>query len=424
MLDPKYFRQELEKTAKQLQCRGFKLDTKKIHSLEEERRTLQVTVQDLQNERNQRSKEVGIAKARGEDVASIITDMHGVGAKLEAKQTELNAVLTKLHDIYSNVPNLLHKSVPEGQSSEGNVEIRRFGEVRKFSFSPKDHVALGTALGMMDFAKAAKITGSRFVILFNKLAKLQRMLIKFMLDIHIKEHDYQEIYVPHLVNHTSLFGTGQLPKFGSDLFHIKGDFKYSLIPTSEVPIANLANEEILSEETLPLKYVAHTPCYRSEAGSYGKDLHGMIRQHQFEKVELVRLETPENSYPALEELTLHAEKILQKLELPYRVVTLCGGDLGFAAAKTYDIEVWLPSQNKYREISSCSNFESFQARRMQARFRSAKNGKIELLHTLNGSGLAVGRTLIAIMENFQDQEGTIHLPGVLWDYMDGEKIIK
>ncbi|MBU0744829.1 MAG: serine--tRNA ligase [Gammaproteobacteria bacterium] len=424
MLDPKCFRQELEVTASILQKRGFKLDVTLIKDLEEKRRVLQVEVQNLQNERNQRSKEVGIAKSKGEDISSVIASMHGVGAKLEAKQAELDELLDKLHDIYSRVPNLPHDAVPKGLTEEDNLEVRHFGKPKKFDFTPKDHATLGIALGMMDFENAAKITGARFVVLTDKLAKLQRILTKFMLDVHTKEHGYKEIYVPHLVNATSLFSTGQLPKFSADQFNIEGDFNYSLIPTSEVPVTNLARDEIIPEEKLPIKYVAYTPCYRSEAGTYGKDMQGMIRQHQFEKVELVRFEKPENSYQAHEELTSHAEKILQKLELPYRVMALCAGDMGFSAAKCYDLEVWLPSQDKYREISSCSNFESFQARRMQARYRDTKTGKTELIHTLNGSGLAVGRTLVAIMENYQDQNGYIHLPEVLWDYMDGEKVIK
>ena len=424
MLDPKYFRQELEETAKKLKKRGLDLDVSLIQQLEEKLRLLQVEVQNLQNERNQRSKEVGLAKAKGVDVSHVIADMHGVGAKLEATQMELDAILTKLDEIYQLVPNLPHESVPDGVSSDDNVEIRRVGKPRDFSFTPKDHVALGALLGMMDFENAAKITGARFVVLYDKLAKLQRALIRFMLDVHTKEHGYKEVYVPNLVNAASLFGTGQLPKLKEDLFHLEGDFKYSLIPTGEVPITNLVRDEIIPEEKLPLKYVAHTPCYRSEAGSYGKDLRGIIRQHQFEKVELVRMEKPQNSYQAHEEITLHAEKILQKLELPYRVVALCSGDMGFASAKTYDLEVWFPEQAKYREISSCSNFESFQARRMKARFRDAQTGKVELLHTLNASGLALPRTIVAIMENYQDAKGHIHLPEVLWEYMDGERSIK
>lgn len=424
MIDPKYFRYELEDVAKRLKKRGFELDTILVAQLEEKRRVLQVEVQNLQNERNQRSKEVGLAKSKGEDASLIISSTHELGAKLEASQKELDEVLAKLAEIYHAVPNLPHESVPEGKSEEDNVEIRRWGEPRKFDFTPKGHIELGANLEMMDFASAAKITGARFVVLYDKLSKLQRALTRFMLDVHTKEHGYKELYVPHMVNATSLFGTGNLPKFGDDLFNMAGDFKYSLIPTAEVPVTNLIRDEIIPAEKLPLKYVAYTPCYRSEAGSYGKDLQGMIRQHQFEKVELVRVEKPENSYAAHEELTSHAEKILQKLGLPYRVMVLCGGDMGFSSAKTYDLEVWLPEQGRYREISSCSNFESFQARRMQARFREEQSGKTELLHTVNGSGLAVGRTLIAVMENYQDADGSIHLPEVLWEYMDGEKVIK
>jgi len=423
MLDPKYFRTELEEIAKRLQKRGVELDVALIRELEEERKVLQVEVQELQNERNQRSREIGLAKAQGKDASSVMSLVQDVGAKLEIKKAELEGVFAKLTDIYQTTPNLPHETVPEGKNEQDNVEIRRFGEPRKFNFTPKDHVELGVKLGMMDFEAAAKVTGARFVVLHDKLARLQRALGQFMLDLHTKEHGYKEVYVPHMVNDQSLFGTGQLPKFCEDLFRIEGEFKYSLIPTSEVSVTNLVRDEIVEEEKLPLKYVTLTPCYRSEAGSYGKDLRGMIRQHQFEKVEMVRIEKPQDSYRAHEELVQHAEKILQKLELPYRVVTLCGGDLGFASAKTYDLEVWLPEQKRYREISSCSNFEDFQARRMKARFRNLHNGRIELLHTLNGSGVAIGRALVAIMENFQDATGHIHLPEVLWDYMGGEKII-
>lgn len=423
MLDPKYFRTELEETAKRLKKRGIELDVTLIKELEEKRKSMQIELQQLQNERNQCSKEIGLAKAQGVDASQVMAKATNVGAKLESKQAELDAVLSKLTEIYHTTPNLPHATVPAGTSEENNLEIRRFGHPRKFTFAPKDHIELGAQLGMMNFEDAAKITGARFVVLYDKLAKLQRALGEFMLDIHTKEHAYKEVYVPNLVNDASLFGTGNLPKFSADLFRLDGEFKYSLIPTAEVPITNLFRNKIILEEQLPIKYVARTPCYRSEAGSYGKDLRGMIRQHQFEKVELVRLEKPQNSYQAHEELTLQAEKILQKLELPYRVMALCGGDLGFSSAKTYDLEVWLPAQNKYREISSCSNFEDFQARRMQARFRDAQTGKTELLHTLNGSGLAVGRTMVAIMENCQDAVGHIHLPEALWEYMDGEKVI-
>ncbi len=424
MLDAKFFRQHLQETAQILKKRGFDLDVALIQELEERRKVLQTEAQLLQNERNVRSREIGIAKSKGEDVKDTISHMDKVSKDLVKKELDLAELLNQLNDIYISVPNFPHKTVPDGLSEESNQEIRRFGNPRSFDFSPKDHMELGADLRMMDFASAAKITGSRFVVLSNQLARLQRALIQFMLDLHTKEHRYQELYVPHLVNAHSLFGTGQLPKFAGDFFHTADEFKYSLIPTAEVPITNLVRDEIISIDKLPLKYVAHTPCYRSEAGSYGKDLHGMIRQHQFEKVELVRIEHPENSYQAHEELTMHAETVLQKLELPYRVVALCAGDLGFASAKTYDLEVWLPSQQTYREISSCSNYEDFQARRMKARYRDHKTNKIELVHTLNGSALAVGRTLIAIMENYQNKDGDINIPEALWGYLDGEKIIK
>jgi seryl-tRNA synthetase len=424
MLDPKCFRTELTETAQRLKKRGVTLDVALLQELEERRKSVQVEVQQLQNERNQRSKEIGLAKAQKVEVDHLIAAMSGVGVKLEFKQAELDDILTKLNEIYHAVPNLPHESVPDGVTEDDNVEVRRWGDPRKFDFTPKDHVELGGQLGMMDFENAAKITGSRFVVLHDKLAKLQRALCQFMLDVHTKEFGYKEVYVPHMVNDESLFGTGQLPKFRADLFKLEGEFKYSLIPTSEVPITNLVRDTIVPEEQLPMKFTTQSPCYRSEAGSYGKDLRGMIRMHQFEKVELVRIEKPQGSYQALEELVQHAETILQRLALPYRIVVLCGGDMGFASAKTYDLEVWLPTQNKYREISSCSNYEDFQARRMHARFRHAPTEKTELLHTLNGSGLAIGRTIVAIMENCQDVDGNIHLPEVLWEYMDGEKIIK
>lgn len=424
MLDPKCFRSELVETARQLKKRGVEIDILLIQELEEKRKLLQVEVQQLQNERNQRSKEIGLAKSQNKDASHVVAMMHGVGAKLEFKQAELEDVLAKLTEIYHATPNLPQVAVPEGTKEENNVEIRRYGEPKKFKFTPKDHVELGIQLGMMDFEGAAKISGARFVVLHDKLAKLQRALGEFMLDIHTQEHGYKEVYVPNMVNEASLFGTGNLPKFRADLFHIDGECKYSLIPTAEVPVTNLLRDKIIPEEQLPIKYVTRTPCYRSEVGSYGKDLRGMIRQHQFEKVELVRIEKPQNSYQAHEELTSNVEKILQKLELPYRVVLLCSGEMGFGSSKTYDLEVWLPGQNKYREISSCSNFEDFQARRMQARFRNAQTGKTELVHTLNGSGLAIGRTLIAILENYQDATGNIYLPAVLWQYMGGEKIIE
>ena len=421
MLNPKYFRHEINTIVTGLKKRGITLNVALLEELEAERKTLQTAVQKLQNERNQQSKIIGLAKAQNKSTDVLIKQVATIGAELSLKQKKLTAILQKLNEIYHTTPNLPHMTVPEGANEENNLEIRHWGEPKYFNFFPKDHVELGQQLGMMDFPAAAKITGARFVVLHDKLAKLQRALGQFMLDVQIKEHGYQEVYVPNIVNATSLFGTGQLPKFHDELFHLQGDFKYSLIPTAEVPITNLIRAQIMQEDQLPLKYVTFTPCYRSEAGSYGKDLRGMIRMHQFEKVELVHFTKPQNSYQELEVLTQNAEKILQKLELPYRVVALCGGDLGFAAAKTYDLEVWLPSQNKYREISSCSNFEDFQARRMQARWRNTQTGKIELLHTLNGSGLAVGRTLVAIMENYQDASGNIQLPQALWKYMDGEQ---
>lgn len=426
MINPEYYRHadKIAEAVKRLAKRGFKLDVEKIKKLEDKRKALQIETQRLQNEKNLKSKEAGIAKQRGENIVPIIADMRNLGAKLEFEQAQLERILAEINTIYQSMPNLPNESVPEGFGEESNKEIRRSGEIPKFDFTPKDHVLLGENLKMLDFERAAKISGARFVTLYGSLARLQRALTDFMLDLHTKEHGYVETYVPNLVNQTSLFGTGQLPKFSEDLFHIAGESKLSLIPTAEVPVTNLMRDEIIASDKMPLKFVAHTPCYRSESGSYGKDTHGMIRQHQFEKVELVRFERPENSYAALEELTSHAEKVLQLLELPYRVVALCGGDLGFSSAKTYDLEVWLPGQNRYREISSCSNFEDFQARRMQARWRNPETGKPELVHTLNGSGLAVGRTLIAVMENYQDIVGQIHIPKVLQSYMNGKKIIE
>lgn len=423
MLDPKLLRTEIETVAKKLQKRGFELDIKTINALEEKRKALQTEVQELQNERNIKSKAIGIAKSKGEDASNIMAEVNNLKQALEAKDTELEDIQDQLNKIYSYIPNIPDASVPEGKGEEDNLEVRRWGTPKQFNFDAKDHVALGEQLDMMDFAAAAKISGARFVVLKGKLAKLQRALTQFMLDLHTEEHGYKETYVPYLVNKHSLYGTGNLPKFYDDLFHTEGEYGLSLIPTAEVPVTNLVRNEIIEAEQLPLKFVAHTPCFRSEAGSYGKDMKGMIRQHQFEKVEIVRVVKPETSYQALEELTNNAETVLQKLNLPYRVVALCGGDIGFSSAKTYDLEVWLPGQNKYREISSCSNFEAFQARRMQARWRNPETGKPELVHTLNGSGLAVGRTLIAVMENYQDEQGRIHIPEVLRSYMGGLEII-
>ena len=423
MLDNKFFRQSIEQTAMQLARRGFKLNVEKFNILEEQRKALQTKTQALQNERNTRSKTIGKAKAAGKDIQPLLKEVEHLGEQLKALEKQTDEVLQALKNLQLSVPNILDESVPDGKDETNNIEVRRWGIPRKLDDNIKDHVDLGERLGMMNFAAASKITGSRFVVLQHQLARLQRALIQFMLDIQTKEHGYQEVYVPYLVNQDSLYGTGQLPKFAEDQFNIAGEWEYALIPTAEVPVTNLVRDEILTAETLPLKYVAHTPCFRSEAGSYGKDTRGMIRQHQFEKIEMVRIVKPEESYQHLEELVVNAEVILQKLELPYRVVTLCAGDTGFSAAKTYDIEVWLPSQNTYREISSCSNFADFQARRLQARWRNPETGKPELVHTLNGSGLPAGRTLVAIMENYQDTEGNVHIPIVLQPYMDSLKII-
>ena len=424
MLDPQLLRTQLHETAQRLAARGFVLDVEHLAELETERKKIQVTTEQLQAERNAKSKAIGKAKATGEDVAPLLTAVAHMGDQLKAAEEQLVAVQIRLNEITLGVPNLPHESVPVGKSEHDNVEIRRWGEPPRFDFAPKDHVDLGAVLGQMDFDAAAKISGARFVVLSGPLARLQRTLTQFMLDVHTQEHGYTETYVPYIVNADSLRGTAQLPKFEQDQFALKGEQNYYLIPTAEVPLTNLVRDLILHADTLPRKYVAHTPCFRSEAGSYGKDTRGMIRQHQFEKVELVQIVRPQDSDQTLEALTSHAEAILQKLELPYRVVALCTGDMGFAAAKTYDLEVWLPSQNRYREISSCSNFADFQARRMQARWRNPETNKPELVHTVNGSGLAVGRTLVAIMENGQDKDGNIRIPKALRPYMGGSEIIK
>lgn len=424
MLDTKCFRENIDATAKQLARRAFVLDVDKIKTLEAKRKQLQTKTQELQNERNVRSKAIGQAKAAGQDVTTLLVEVGKMGGDLAELEQQTEAVVQELFDLQSRVPNILHSSVPDGRSEDDNVEMRRWGVIPTFAFTPKDHVDLGEQLKQMDFAVAAKISGARFVVLKGQLAKLQRALTQFMLDVHTQEHGYQEMYVPYLVNKDSLFGTGQLPKFSEDQFHISGEWNLSLIPTAEVPVTNMVRDEIIEAKDLPLQWVAHTPCFRSEAGTYGKDTRGMIRQHQFEKVEMVKIVKPETSYQELEKLVANAEMILQKLKLPYRVITLCAGDTGFSSAKTYDIEVWLPAQNKYREISSCSNFEDFQARRLKARWRNPETGKPELVHTLNGSGLAVGRTLVAIMENYQDAQGNIHIPEVLQSYMNGLKVIK
>ncbi len=419
MLDPRLLRTELEEIAGQLKRRGVVLDVARIQSLEEARKRLQVSAQELQNQRNSRSKQIGKAKAAGEDIQPLLAEVADLGEKLKNAQDELTSVQEQLSDIALGLPNIPHSSVPDGKDESDNREERRWGEPKTFDFEPRDHVDLGSALGWLDFETAAKITGSRFVTMQGPLARLHRALAQFMLDTHTREHGYTEAYVPFMVNADSLQGTGQLPKFEEDLFKLSGELPYYLIPTAEVPVTNLVRGAIIEDADMPRKWVSQTPCFRSEAGSYGRDTRGMIRQHQFEKVEMVQIVRPAESYAVLEELTGHAEKILQMLGLPYRVVTLCTGDIGFSAAKTYDIEVWLPAQNTYREISSCSNFEDFQARRLQARWRNPETGKPELVHTLNGSGLAVGRTLVAVMENYQQIDGSIAVPEVLWPYMGG-----
>lgn len=424
MLDPRLIRNELEATAVQLARRGLQLDTEQIASLEARRKELQVAAEQLQSERNSRSKSIGKAKAAGEDIQPLLDEVADLGDRLKQAQDDLNAVQAELQQIILGIPNIPAPDVPEGNDEEDNREERRWGTPPEFSYEPKDHVDLGVGLGGMDFEVAAKITGSRFVSLQGPMARLQRALTQFMLNTHTKEHGYTELYVPYMVNADSLQGTGQLPKFEDDLFKLNGEMEYYLIPTAEVPVTNLVRDEIIEDSAMPRRWVAHTPCFRSEAGSYGKDTRGMIRQHQFEKVEMVQVVRPQESDQALEQLTGHAETILQKLELPYRVVTLCTGDLGFSSTKTYDLEVWLPGQNAYREISSCSNFGDFQARRMQARWRNPESGKPELAHTINGSGLAVGRTLVAVVENYQQEDGSIKVPQVLQHYMGGIEVIK
>lgn len=454
MLDPHLIRNELASVAKALAGRGYELDQARLQELEEQRKTLQATTQSLQAERNSKSKNIGNAKAQGKDIKPLLDEVADLGDKLKAAESELNTLKDELNVILMGIPNLPHESVPAGKSEEDNQEVRRWGEPRQFDFEVKDHVDLGDQLGQMDFETAAKITGSRFVVMNGGIARLHRALTQFMLDLHTNEHGYTETYVPYIVNADSLRGTGQLPKFEEDLFVVsrkkgsslsdvsssesgeentvpedanlqykqQNDAMY-LIPTAEVPVTNIVRDTIIEDSNMPRKYVCHTPCFRSEAGSYGRDTRGMIRQHQFEKVEMVQVVKPEDSYQALEDLTANAEEILKRLELPFRTMTLCTGDIGFSAAKTYDLEVWIPSQNTYREISSCSNFEAFQARRMQARWRNPETGKPEVVHTVNGSGLAIGRTLVAVMENYQNEDGTITVPNVLRKYMGGVEAI-
>ena len=424
MLDPQLLRTDLDRVAQRLADRGFEFDADAFRALEEERKQVQSRTQELQAQRNALAKQIGQAKGKGEDATALMAQSTEAGAGLGELEKRLADVQSRVQAFLSVIPNVPHESVPAGQSADDNVEVRRVGEPKRFDFEPKDHVDLGAALGLLDFETATKIAGSRFALMKGPLARLHRAIAQLMLDVHGGEHGYTEVYVPYMVNKDSMYGTGQLPKFEEDLFAVpRGDEKFYLIPTAEVPVTNIVRDEIVALDQLPLKFVCHSPCFRSEAGSYGKDTRGMIRQHQFDKVELVQIVHPEKSYDALEALTGHAETILKRLELPYRVITLCTGDMGFSAAKTYDIEVWLPAQNTYREISSCSNFEAFQARRLRARFRNEK-GKPELVHTLNGSGLAVGRTLVAILENYQNADGSITVPGALKPYMGGVEVLR
>jgi len=428
MLDSKYLRQDINETAERLAQRGFTLDVDTINALEESRKALQVKTQDLQSERNTRSKSIGQAKARGEDIKPLLESVGQLGAELDAVKAEQDEVLAKLKDIALTLPNLHDESVPQGKDEDENVEILKWGEPKAYDFEVKDHVDLGEGLDKgLDFEAGVKLSGARFTVMRGQMARLHRALAQFMLDTHTLKNGYTEMYVPYLVNKESLYGTGQLPKFSADLFHTEAlaedQNTFSLIPTAEVPLTNLARDEIFEEAELPVKLTAHTPCFRSEAGSYGRDTRGLIRQHQFDKVELVQLVKPEDSIEALEELTGHAEQILQALELPYRKVILCTGDMGFGSSKTYDLEVWLPAQDTYREISSCSTMNDFQARRMQARFKRKGSKKPELLHTLNGSGLAVGRTLVAVLENYQQADGSVVVPAVLKPYMAGIEVL-
>jgi seryl-tRNA synthetase len=429
MLDPNLLRTEPDAVAEKLARRGFKLDVDKLRVLEERRKVLQVNTENLQAERNSRSKSIGQAKARGEDIEPLRLEVNKLGEELDAAKAELDALLVEIRDIALTLPNIPDDCVPMGKDDSENVEISRWGEPRKFEFEVRDHVTLGEMAKGLDFASAVKLTGSRFVVMQGQIARLHRALSQFMLDLHTEQHGYVENYVPYLVNHETLFGTGQLPKFGGDLFHTRpldeeaDSSNYALIPTAEVPLTNLVRDEIIDEDELPIKMTAHTPCFRSEAGSYGRDTRGLIRQHQFDKVEMVQIVRPEDSMNALEELTGHAEKVLQLLGLPYRKVLLCSGDIGFGSAKTYDLEVWLPAQDTYREISSCSNMWDFQARRLQARCRNKSDKKTRLVHTLNGSGLAVGRTLVAVLENYQQADGRIEVPEVLRPYMNGLEFV-
>lgn len=423
MLDQKLVRNNLQEVADKLIKKGFKLDVAKLNSLEESRKQLQIDTENLQSERNSKSKEIGKLKAQGEDTTGVMAAVSAFGTQLDAKKIELKEVQDRLNIMLMEIPNIPHESVPPGADEEDNQEVLTWGQKPSFNFTVKDHVDLGEGLGGLDFGAAIKVTGARFMVLKGPLARLHRALIQFMLNSHIHEHDYEEVYVPYLVNADSLRGTGQLPKFEEDLFKVPGERDLYLIPTAEVPVTNLVRGEIVDAIKLPLRFTCHTPCFRSEAGSHGRDTRGLVRQHQFEKVEMVQMVRPSESTVALEELTGHAENILKSLGLAYRKVILCGGDLGFSAIKTYDLEVWLPGQDKYREISSCSNMGDFQARRMQARWRNPETGKPELLHTLNGSGLAVGRTLLAILENYQQADGSVLVPEALAPYMGGLSVL-
>ncbi len=423
MLDPKLLRADAAGVAAQLARRGFVFDVAAYTALEEQRKAVQVEADRLRAERNANAKAVGMAKAKGQDAAQLIQASESLGGQLQQAEQDLQAVSEQLTALQMSLPNILNASVPDGRDESANLEVRRFGTPRQFEFEPQDHVALGERLGM-DFETAGRISGARFVVMTGELAKLHRSLAQFMLDLHVREHGYREAYVPYLVHAEALVGTGQLPKFEQDLFAVRAEPAFYLIPTAEVPLTNLARDQILAPDKLPLKYVAHSPCFRSEAGAAGRDTRGMIRQHQFDKVEMVHIVKPGDSYTALEEMTSHAEPVLKLLELPYRVLSLCAGDVGPSSAKTYDLEVWLPSQQRYREISSCSNCEAFQARRLQARWRNPETGKPELVHTLNGSGVAVGRALVAVLENYQQRDGSIAVPEVLSSYMGGTTVLK
>ena len=423
MLDPKLLRSDISLVAAALARRGFVLDVGAFSALEEQRKSVQIEADRLRAERNANAKAVGFAKSKGQDVATLLAAGESLGATLQEVEKRLELIQARVTDLQLGLPNILHASVPEGRDETANVEVRRWGMPREFTFEPQDHVALGEPLGM-DFEAAGRMSGARFVVMTGMLAKLHRALAQFMLDLHVQDHGYREAYVPYLVHAAALVGTGQLPKFEQDQFAVRGDPGFYLIPTAEVSLTNLVRDQILAPERLPLKFAAHTPCFRSEAGAAGKDTRGMIRQHQFDKVEMVQIVRPENSYATLEEMTGHAEDVLKALELPYRVVSLCAGDTGASSAKTYDLEVWLPSQKRYREISSCSNCESFQARRLQARWRNPETGKPELVHTLNGSGVAVGRALVAVLENYQREDGAITIPAALVPYMGGATLLR